>query len=472
VKQIRSAVARRTSALAAAALAALTTLSLASAAGGDLDPTFGDGGTVVTALGTRGVAQAVSVQRNGNVVVAGWRDGRHVLVRYRSDGTFDAGFGNGGRASAVGALLALLRDDRIVVAGAPEGDFRLVRHRADGTFDRAFGSGGVVTTDLDGRAAVASVLAQPDWKVVLVGHASPAGVARLALARYRRDGRLDRSFGRGGKVVRVDATARAAALGPGGVIVVVGSRTTREGRPDGVVVARFTANGALDRSFSGDGVVDGPGFPISVAAQPDGKVVVAAWRAGSVAVTRYRADGSLDGRFGAGGTVMLTRVIAPRALALDSRERIVVAGSAPGPDIVNTFVVVRLTPAGRLDRRFGRAGIAATELGRRADANAVAVQRDGKVVVAGSSSAAERGIEASFALARYLPSTCRVPNVTRKPLPPARDALDVVGCVAQVRHAYSRRVPRGRVISQRPAPGTDIADHIAVTLVVSRGKPK
>ena len=105
----------RVGAVAAAALVALATLSLASAAGGDLDPTFGDGGRVVTRLGAGSAAMSLALQPNGKIVVAGVAGSAPVLVRYEGDGALDPTFGVGGRVPTVGVRLALQRDGKIVV---------------------------------------------------------------------------------------------------------------------------------------------------------------------------------------------------------------------------------------------------------------------------------------------------------------------------------------------------------------------
>src|SRR4051812_17849753 len=64
--------------------------------GGDLDPTFGNGGKVVTDLGPLGFATGVALQLDGKVVAAGSSGGKFALVRYLPDGSLDSGFGSGG----------------------------------------------------------------------------------------------------------------------------------------------------------------------------------------------------------------------------------------------------------------------------------------------------------------------------------------------------------------------------------------
>jgi uncharacterized delta-60 repeat protein len=480
-------VARRTrsrlAALAATVSVALVVLSLASAAGGDLDPTFGAAGTVVKALGSPAVARSVAVQPDGKIVVAavGHRGG--MLLRYGVDGALDPAFGQGGVAATLGGgtsagstLVAVQSDGRIVVGGTAEGDFALRRHRADGSVDASFGDGGTVTTDLGANELLWAVLRQPDGRIVAVGSSHASGGTRFAVARYLRDGRLDPGFGNAGTVVAVEGSARAAALAPDGKLVVLGSRTTAEGLLDGIVVARFTVRGALDRTFAGDGLATvsaarrGAPFPSALAVQRDGKVVVANVEGddGAIGLVRFRADGTLDRAFarGAGST---GRIYGYRAIAIDQRGRIVLAGH--GPDLFEHAVVARLTPAGRLDPRFGHGGVVTTAYGRRADANAIAIGLDGRIVAAGWRGTWISADDTEVVVARYRASTCTVPDVRQRTPANARGTLERRGClVGRTSLARSARVLAGRIVSQRPAPGARVADHVPVTVVVSRGR--
>src|SRR5205823_1963498 len=132
--------------------------------------------------------------------------------------------------------MAIQRNGRIVVAGEREAgarrDFALARYQADGRLDRSFGGDGKVTTSvgagLDGASAVAI---QPDGKIVVAGEAFEASAPRwdVALARYRRDGSLDRAFGTDGKVMAPFgsfASASAVALQRDGKIVAAGVTST------------------------------------------------------------------------------------------------------------------------------------------------------------------------------------------------------------------------------------------------------
>src|SRR5258707_769467 len=63
---------------------------------GSLDTTFGNGGKVITALGTDAVPSDLVLGPDGAILVAGQSDNQVALVRYNADGSLDGGFGSGG----------------------------------------------------------------------------------------------------------------------------------------------------------------------------------------------------------------------------------------------------------------------------------------------------------------------------------------------------------------------------------------
>jgi uncharacterized delta-60 repeat protein len=306
----------------------------------------------------------------------------------------------------------------------------------EGALDPTFGTGGTVTTDVGGLHAsdgYATAL-QSDGKIVVVGRASmPAGGYGLAVVRYNPDGSLDTGFGSGGIVttqVGGSAIAYAVALQPDGKIVVAGASYPAQVFDPTVVLARYTAAGALDTGFGSGGIVTtdikdySPDQGVAVALQPDGKII-AAGDAGldsdnsSFALTRYTPDGALDTSFGTGGTVVTA--IGSNALvygmALQPDGKIVLAGKAVsvvGGSAATAFALARYTPAGQLDTGFGTGGVVTTPFDSKfaggrpsgAEAYAVALQPDGKIVAAGDRFVdfGEDGEGQYFALARYTPA--------------------------------------------------------------------
>ena len=135
----------------------------ARAADGDLDPTFGIGGKVVTDFtNSTDWLSRIAVQPDGKIVAIGDTHPSHkgALARYNPDGTLDATFGNGGKVITVAnvresaAGLLILPDGKIMICGSidlpnsQDTSFVLLRFNSDGSVDPTFGNGGTVTTNI------------------------------------------------------------------------------------------------------------------------------------------------------------------------------------------------------------------------------------------------------------------------------------------------------------------------------------
>jgi uncharacterized delta-60 repeat protein len=165
-------------------------------------------------------------------------------------------------------------------------------------------------------------------------------------------------------------------------------------------LARYTADGSLDSAFGVGGrvVTDfGSADEIwGIALEPDGRIVAAGRTGTNLAVARYNADGSLDPTFGVGGKVVtdLGSTEVARSVAIQPDGKIVVAGQTGGD-----FAVVRYNADGSLDTSFGSGGVVRTDFGGGTDlARTVLVEPDGKIVVAGRT---QLGSTVQFAVARY-----------------------------------------------------------------------
>jgi uncharacterized delta-60 repeat protein len=357
--------------------------SLLSSAG-SLDPTFGSGG-IVTSGGLNGSpGDGVAIQGNGKIVtvadVINSNKTRSAAVfRFNPDGSVDTSFGNKGVAkaqltknsSADDYAMAIQGDGKILVAGRTTTgsgtDFFLARFNMTGALDTSFGSGGMVYTSFGNNGDEAyAIVVQTDGKIVLAGRTFLPTGAVGALARYNPNGSLDSNFGSGGKVVlSADgfAIANGLALQADGKIVAVGEAdpVSGGGWPQDFGVVRYLTNGTLDPSFGSGGIVltapasTAPNTATAVAIQADGKIVVAG-------VTNYASGGGGSDAFG----------------------------------LVRYNVGVTGQTDGSLDTTFGSGGIVITPLGGGADAYALALQADGKIVVAGQTHAST-----AFVLARY-----------------------------------------------------------------------
>ncbi|MDQ2982427.1 MAG: PASTA domain-containing protein [Actinomycetota bacterium] len=466
---------------------------------GSLDRGFGAAGTLTTSIGPSAFANAVALDSLGRIVAAGpaasLGGSAFALARYRADGTPDPGFGSAGAATtsfgaqaAYANAVAAQPDGKVIAAGfvapagATSGRFALVRYRTDGSLDSGFGRAGLLTAAVAPGTAVANAVAvQADGKI-LAGGVATGDRDRFALARFERDGRLDTSFGHGGFVTSaIDAGSgvTAFALQPDGKIVAAGwSLTATTVR---FALARYLADGNLDASFGTDGVVttriDDGSAADDVLVQADGKVVVAggSFRSGHdrFALARYDRQGRLDPSFGSGGRVATSvgsgNVASPVSIAVQPSGKLIAAGSSEANWMVS-FAVARYDSRGRLDSGFGdHGGVVTTafELDR-VFARGSVLQPDGKIVVAGYG---DHGGYYRFALARYVVVGCVVPDVRGSRLVAARKALARADCgVGRVSSAYSRTVRRGHVAGVRPGAGARLLESAKVNLVVSRGR--
>ena len=399
-----------------------------AAGGGSLDDSFSHNGKLAVAIGSSSVAKSVAIQSNGKIVVAGYSYGPDspyvfAVARFDPDGSLDTSFSNNGKVrtligrSSVADAVAIQDDGKIVVAGRatnPRGEvFALARYHADGSLDRSFALdgtrkisfGGSFPTDIAQGVAI-----DPGGKIVVVGGSDDGGGLDFALARFRTDGALDRSFGSGGKVTTslgpLDDLASSIAIQPGGEIVVAGS--SRRRATIVMALARYDTHGALDTSFDADGKqtasVRFSSSGSSLAIQGDGRIVVAgSSRAASrsntsFALARFRIDGSLDDDFSTNGkrTIGVGASSGAEAVAIQRDGKIVVAGSAEIASEVD-FALVRFRSDGSADPSFSQDGATTVSIGPDDYGYSLAIQPDTRIVVAGDAAT-------HIGLARFLPA--------------------------------------------------------------------
>ena len=342
-------------------------------------------------------------------------------------GQLDSTFGSGGRVlvdspDSVGQIraTAIQPDGKIVAAGyclvAQLSQFCLARFLPSGARDSAFGINGLITTATGGApTAVLSVAIQPDSKLVAAGMCFGRG-GGLCVARYLNDGTLDTQFGNDGIAESQSNGIHSETLGavkvlPDHGIVVAGSCAAVSGASSTseICLAKFSENGTPDASFGTNGVAGlGLALPSSahaIAVRRDGKLVVAGVCAGALAnefcVSMFNRDGSRDVQFGNQG-VRLTTVgnglqFASAVELLDD-DRIIVQGSC-SVDSVFRFCLVRYLENGSLDETFGVGGTVTTLIGAGAVGYGLAVQDDGKLLVAGNCPSAMGN---DFCVVRYL----------------------------------------------------------------------
>ncbi len=340
---------------------------------GTLDPTFGNGtGTVITTFDglNSDYAADLAIQPDGKLVVAG-----SALARYNPDGSLDTTFGNGtGSVEVMGHMLqalALQSDGGLVTTGQA-----ILRYHPDGTVDTHFNDGAIFVFHPLMQVGSALVV-QPDDKVVVAWEAISKYASDIALARFNADGTLDLSFGdrgtgtiivAGGDLLAVDVAD--LALQPDGKLVVATERRQyHEDQPASELdfaLVRYNPDGTLDTSFgSGTGYVATPISPYddvisAIAIQPDGKLVVGGYSAypesTELALVRYNADGSLDAGFGAGGILATAPSGGDKqvnALAIQSDGQVTLAGAYREASVSEHFALARFNADGSLDTTFG-----------------------------------------------------------------------------------------------------------------------
>lgn len=331
-----------------------------------------------------------------------------------SSGSLDAGFGTHGVVvtSISGSndwanAVVVEADGKIVVGGisnAGLGSF-MARYGADGVLDPAFGSGGVQSL----MVFVKALGLQADGKLLAAGGLY-YGTLDFAVSRHDADGIPDAGFGTDG-AVRIAVTggndlAHALAQQADGKIVIAGPAGSAGTAGTGSAVVRLLGDGSLDATFGSGGIAPSALTVSSVGVQPDGKVVVAgsvnSGPAQQFALARYNLDGTLDATFGSAGTVLGpvgSGSIA--ALVIQPDGRIVVAGaSSAGSAQGYDFALARYDQSGSLDASFGNGGVVITDLGSESDtATSVAIQPDGKILAAGATYV--EGFD--VALVRYAP---------------------------------------------------------------------
>jgi uncharacterized delta-60 repeat protein/uncharacterized repeat protein (TIGR01451 family) len=405
---------------------AIAIASPAAAPPGDLDPTFdGDGKVTTDFAGSHDQAFGMALQGDGKIVAAGIAvvsgNDDFALARYNADGSLDTTFDGDGKVTTDFAGLdivwavAIQGDGKIVAAGVSGAyDFALARYNANGSLDTTFDGDGKVTTDFAGSSDFAFAVAiQGDGKIVAAGAAGDvvSGTNDFALARYNANGSLDTTFDGDGKVTTAFAgghdQANAVAIQGDGK-VLAGGRAVVSGTND-FALARYNADGSLDTTFSGDGKVTtdlagGVDEANAVALQGDGKIVAAGLANVSGAfdfgLARYNADGSLDITFDGDG-----KVTTDLAGGTDQAFTVAIQGGkivVTGGGVVSggeDFALARYNSDGTLDTTFSGDGRVNTDFGSANEqARGVALQGDGKIVVAGFAFVSGAN---DFALARY-----------------------------------------------------------------------
>jgi uncharacterized delta-60 repeat protein len=329
-----------------------TTYDTGGTAAGALDPYFGNGGIVTTSVSIAAnpdnvneYARSMVIQSDGKIIVVGDGDpGCYYIARYNTNGSLDTDFGVDGQiiTESPAKVVALQSDGKILVAGT-------------------WTNGGAVNGD-------------------------------FSIVRYNPDGTLDLSFGSGGKVLTdiasnsVDAVAAITVQADGKILLSGGSSGS------GVLV-RYNTDGTLDTGFASQGklVTSACTSIYFLSVQSSGTIVAC----GGTHLLHYDADGTLQ----SDSTLTIDFVVT--AVSIQSDGKIVAAGYKLVNGLPNCFALARYNTDGSLDTTFDGDGEVTTTFSGYAYAYSMAIQSDGKIVVAGSVANGSSPTSSDFALARY-----------------------------------------------------------------------
>jgi uncharacterized delta-60 repeat protein len=409
-----------------------------------LDSTFGITGKKTTDFFSGDdTAQGMAIQHDGKIVVAGSATistGKELfaVARYNPlDGSLDTSFGPshtgkvttdfGGDTIANG--VAIQSDGKIVVVGSTvtaqdRTDLAIARYDQYGYLDTSFGTShtGMVTARFSGTFwlnEAAGICLQADGQIVVAGtgRTDQAHDGQFALARFNvgrtgfTDGTLDPTFHGTGTVFVPPGAGTHVGYATG--VALQGDNIVEVGWADNATdssdfaVLRFLPGGSLDTSFNGNGKVNTHfdwKFDRAYGVAIQGASIVVAGVStdtsaanSAFALARYNSNGTPDTTFNHAGLVT-TRILgaydSASAVAIQSNGKIVAAGLSS-----TQMAVARYNPDGSPDTSFNGNGKVATDFGESAWADAVALQSDGKIVVAGAGHGGSTGYD--FALARY-----------------------------------------------------------------------
>ncbi|MEZ5018287.1 MAG: T9SS type A sorting domain-containing protein [Flavipsychrobacter sp.] len=312
--------------------------------------------------------------------------------------------------------IALQVDGKIVATGYStknnKNEFCTIRYNVDGSIDKSFGNNGIVATAFPGNgSSLANAIAiQDNGKIIVAGNAEG-----MAIARYNTDGSLDGNFGNGGMVLTNNPNSTAIAnsilLQPDGKIIVGGHYQNTP--PDGYayILARYNSNGSLDATFGNGGIsiIDiaaGQGlgaldFLRKIVLQPNGKIIAVGVSGPNATLVRLESNGDTDSLFGINGIVTTNYSTSGNSIFNDVMiqpdGKIVAAGSTTAA--VPNFLVARFNANGQPDINFGNNG--AVTIGHSTMQNyatSVLLQPDGKILAGGVIN--DNGLF-QFAIARY-----------------------------------------------------------------------
>lgn len=383
--------------------------------------------------------KGLMLQPDGKIIIGGTYEDEFKyqdfsLIRLEESLEIDANYGTNGFVvqncgTGISEAASLFIDDqnRVVVGGEalytdgttivnlerPFSTGFVSRFQPDGIQDTTFSSNGYWAS-VEGASILKWTIPQPDGRIIVAGGTDELWESPyFTVARLMPDGSRDTTFGYYSGSVgfyfenAYEAYAGAVALTPDHAILVMGKIVDNENNHK-IAVVRFLGDGWVDDLFGSYGVVLSDAIPggFKVTAglvQPDGKILLAGtnnnpWP--NIFLMRFMPNGSPDNSFGTGGLVL--KPYAGEAYYLNDMQlqadgQILLCGSQGG----NIFVG-RLNPDGTKDLTFSNDGLVVVNTGTVEAGNSLAVQADGKIVVAGYSGSTTAAANANPLILRLL----------------------------------------------------------------------
>ena len=342
---------------------------------GQLDPSFGSDGSVFAGNYPDFSISAIAVQPDGKVLAAGNGGTNNTstsIERFNVDGSLDPSFGTGGKVSiSISGVTAFVNkilvetSGKILCVGNTQDsngndDMAMARLNADGSFDSSFGTAGKIAFDAGGNDDELTQAAQSiNNTIVIAGSSGDTGSGNAFVARiHDSNGSFDTSFSGDGKASidfnSLNDNLTGMTVSSSGVIEIA---TESTGYVRRLGLARLTATGSLDTSFSGDGKnTDTDFIAAGIFPASGGQLLVLGLEPGSTAqiqMRRFNSDGSVDKTFGTSGRVDITQLnVFSLSNAVEQADgKIILAGNTETNSVAGSFVM-RVTSSGGIDSTF------------------------------------------------------------------------------------------------------------------------
>jgi len=388
---------------------------------GTIDSTFGDNGFVINYPPAYYPNwESLAVQQDHKIVAVNFGYGGNVL-RFNYDGSLDSSFGDSGIIELpidfISEQLVLDSDNRILVVGSQNNFYEeVLRFNSNGTPDSSFGTNGQAIFGIAGVSDVPTMAIDTQGKVLFPDNYTKSG-SSMHVVRLNSNGLPDSTFSNDGIADIPSLTLFFYNYEKGSMIVQPDDKpliaATTNNPYDDFAIVRLNANGTMDSGFGNNGIATAsfttisPGdYATDIALQVDGKIVEVGAAGNQMGIARFNTDGTLDSTFGNSGEVMFQvddLITIANAVAIQNDSKILVAGTAYNGGNHDKIALLRLNSDGSIDSTFGNDGYVRTSYEcNETFGNDVAIDGN-KIYIGGGTSETYSGYEC---LVRYNNDLC------------------------------------------------------------------